>query len=105
MSKNNRKPFFVYSIVSLVILYVGLLCSSLFWSFFVNDQFGLIIPFTFLFLLLMDGLFKIPAFIDIILLTFSKGRSIPLLILNIVSLFLTAGVDFLLLLNTHGSNL
>ena len=113
----KTKGVTVYSIICLVLLYSGLACSYGFWKNYVNDQFGLVIPFTFLFFLFLNVLFKIPSLVDIILLAIgiansaklgdlkSRNKLIIFLITIIVSGIICVIAEFLMLLNTHGSSL
>ena len=113
----KTKGLTVYSIICLVFLYGGLACSYGFWKNYVNGQFGLVIPFTFLFFLFLNVLFKIPSLVDIILLAIgiansaklgdlkSRNKLIIFLITVIVSGIICVIAEFLMLLNTHGSSL
>lgn len=105
MAKQMSRPLFIYTIVSIIVLYVGLICSSIFWATLVNKQFGLIIPFTFLFLLCMNIFFKIPAFIDLILLIVNRAKPVVYLIVIFISLILTTFIDLVLIMMTEGSKL
>lgn len=113
----KTKGLTVYSIICLVLLYGGLACSYGFWKNYVNGQFGLVIPFTFLFFLFLNVLFKIPSLVDIILLAIgiansaklgdlkSRNKLIIFLITVIISDIICVIAEFLMLLNTHGSSL
>ena len=113
----KTKGVTVYSIICLVLLYGGLALSYGFWKNYVNGQFGLVIPFTFLFFLFLNVLFKIPSLVDIILLAIgiansaklgdlkSRNKLIIFLITVIVSGIICVIAEFLMLLNTHGSSL
>ena len=113
----KTKGVTVYSVICLVLLYCGLACSYGFWKNYVNGQFGLVIPFTFLFFLFLNVLFKIPSLVDIILLAIgiansaklgdlkSRNKLIIFLITVIVSGIICVIAEFLMLLNTHGSSL
>lgn len=113
----KTKGLTVYSIICLVLLYGGLALSYGFWKNYVNGQFGLVIPFTFLFFLFLNVLFKIPSLVDIILIAIgiansaklgdlkSRNKLIIFLITVIVSGIICVIAEFLMLLNTHGSSL
>ena len=107
----------VYSVICLIVLYGGLACSYIFWKNYVNDQFGLVIPFTFLFFILLNIIFKIPAVVDIVLLGIaiyrsskacdagSRRKSIGFMIAVIVSSLLCVVAEFVMFLSTRGSSL
>ena len=117
MSNGNGslKGLNVYSIVSLSILLGGIPCSFLFWITLVQDQFGLIIPFTLLLLLILNTAFKIPSFIDLILLLVYlpktkepqnlkyRKRFIVYIIMTIVGGVVALFAEFLMLFFTHGN--
>ena len=118
--ERTTKRLLIYSIVCYVILFGGLLLSYLFWKNFVNDQFGLFIAFTFLAFVFINIVFKLPAILDIILLSNSlsqmgkeykdfgeKSRKITniLLVTMICSIILCIVVEVMMFLSTRGSNL
>lgn len=98
-------PLLIFSIVSLVIIYGGLVCSYLFWKDHVNGQFGLLMPFTFLLFVLMNCAFKIPAIVDTVLLFNSSGKGKRFAAVIIISMVISAGAEFAMFLAARGSNL
>ena len=113
----KTKGIIIYSIVCIVVLYVGLAISYVFWKNYVNGQFGLVIPFTFLFLLFLNSFFKIPSLVDIVLLAVNIARSakmhdvrsrnklIIFLLAVIASGIICVVAEFIMFLNTRGSSL
>ena len=113
----KTKGLVIYSIVCLVILYGGLGCSYAFWKNFVDGQFGLVMPFTFLFFVILNMGLKVPALVDVILLAVCIARStgpynvksrktaIGFLIVVLASGFICVAAEFLMLLSTEGSSL
>lgn len=107
------KPLLILTIVSLVIICGGLLCSYLFWKDHVNGQFGLAMPFTFLIFVLMNTAFKIPGIVDAVLLSVfrhkvtGKTRKISGILAAVVIISIIAGVaaEFAMFLATRGSSL
>ena len=103
----------IYSIVCFVILYGGLACSYVFWKKYVDGQFGLVIPFTFLVFIVLNTLFKIPSVVDIILLSQSsklkdfdsRKMSIICLVTIIASVIICIVAEFIMFLSTQGSSL
>ncbi|MBO4637057.1 MAG: hypothetical protein J5685_07915 [Clostridiales bacterium] len=107
----------IYSIICLVVLYGGLACSYIFWKNCVDDQFGLFIPFTVLFLILLNIIFKIPSIVDVILLgaatyRFSRsgdtaGRKTSILFMTVivVSDLICICAEFVMFISTRGSSL
>ena len=107
----------IYSIVCFVILYGGLACSYVFWKKYVDGQFGLVIPFTFLVFIVLNTLFKIPSVVDIILLAVnlsqssklkdfdSRKMSIICLVTIIASVIICIVAEFIMFLSTQGSSL
>ena len=107
----------IYSIVCFVILYGGLACSYVFWKNYVDGQFGLVIPFTFLVFIVLNTLFKIPSVVDIILLAVnlsqssklkdfdSRKMSIICLGTIIASVIICIVAEFIMFLSTQGSSL
>lgn len=70
------KKLRTFSIVSLSLELGGILLSFLFWAFFVNKQFGLIVPLTMLIWMALNTALKIPAFINIVLLIVFAGQKL-----------------------------
>ena len=83
----KTKRLLIFSIICYVLLYGGLVVSYLFWKNYVNNMFGLFIPFTFLFYIFMNIIFKIPSLLDILFLAHGLSLSIKLNDSNISSLF------------------
>ena len=107
----------IFTIACLIVLFGGLAGSYVFWRDNVNGQFGLFIPFTFLFFVLMNIIFKIPSLIDIVLLIINmirsarlndtKSRIISVVSLSViaVSVVICVVVEFIMFVSTQGSSL
>lgn len=103
----------VFSIISLVVVILGLVASFAFWATLINRQFGLIVPFTMLIWFILNTAFKIPALIDIVMLGIFigqakyppvkklRGRAVLYIVLLIVSGALALFGEFLMLLFTE----
>ncbi|MCR5106081.1 MAG: hypothetical protein K6B68_16750 [Eubacterium sp.] len=113
----KTKRLLIFSIICYVLLYGGLVVSYLFWKNYVNNMFGLFIPFTFLFYIFMNIIFKIPSLLDILFLAHglslsiklndSKSRSISivLLVIDIISVIIGLVADLIMIWHTRGSDL